>query len=31
MVALIDFAETRIYVQTVWVQYEVYRELYPEW
>ncbi len=29
MAALIDIGETRIYVQTVWVQYMTYRRLYP--
>jgi soluble lytic murein transglycosylase len=30
MVALIDFNETRIYVQTVYAQYDTYKRLYPE-
>jgi soluble lytic murein transglycosylase len=30
MVALIDFNETRIYVQTVYAQYDVYKKLYLE-
>jgi soluble lytic murein transglycosylase len=30
MVALIDFNETRIYVQTVYAQYDMYKRLYPE-
>jgi soluble lytic murein transglycosylase len=30
MVALIDFNETRIYAQTVYAQYDVYKRLYPE-
>jgi soluble lytic murein transglycosylase len=30
MVALIPIGETRLYAQTVWVQYEVYKRLYPE-
>jgi soluble lytic murein transglycosylase len=30
MVALIDFNETRVYVQTVYAQYDVYKRLYPE-
>ena len=29
MVALISVGETRVYVQTVWAQYDVYRRLYP--
>jgi soluble lytic murein transglycosylase len=30
MVALIDFNETRVYVQTVYAQYDTYKQLYPE-
>lgn len=29
MVAQIPFDETRLYVQTIWVQYETYKRLYP--
>ncbi len=29
MVALIDLSETRLYVQVVWSQYDMYRRLYP--
>jgi hypothetical protein len=29
MVALIDLPETRLYVQVVWSQYDMYRRLYP--
>ena len=30
MVALIPYDETRLYVQTIWAQYDAYRRLYPE-
>jgi soluble lytic murein transglycosylase len=30
LVALIDIGETRVYVQTVWTQYEEYKRLYPQ-
>lgn len=30
MVALIPYDETRLYVQTIWAQYDVYQRLYPE-
>jgi soluble lytic murein transglycosylase len=30
MTALIDFNETRVYVQTIYAQYDMYKRLYPE-